>query len=297
MSAAQGTVSWRALQAEAERALAPVSENPAVDARRIVERASGHEGANYLLGLDELATERGVHFFDLMLERRVTGEPLQYVVGSWGFRNLDLLVDQRVLIPRPETESVVEFALHELDALRATVRDRPILAVDLGTGSGAIGLSIALEREKVDVWLTDASAAALAVARANLTGLGRAATQVTVAPAGEWFAALPAQMRGVVDLIVSNPPYVADGDDLPPVVRDWEPASALFAGADGLDDLRVIVREAPDWLSPSGVLVVELAPQQADQFAELAHDAGFTEVLIQNDLTGRQRAVVCRKRP
>ncbi len=290
-----GTVSWRNLQAEAERALSAVSDSPAIDARRIVERASGLEGAQYVLGLDDLATERGVHFFDLMLERRVHGEPLQYVVGSWGFRYLDLLVDRRVLIPRPETESVVEFALVELDAMRVGEPGRSLVAVDLGTGSGAIGLSIAFERERVDVWLTDASEDALSVARANLAGLGRAAPRVSIAPAGEWFASLPAQLRGQIDLIVSNPPYVADSDELPAVVRDWEPASALFAGADGLDDLRVIVAESPSWLSPAGSLVVELAPTQAEAFAALAREAGFAEVEIKQDLTGRDRAVICRR--
>ena len=295
MTDRDGTVAWRSLLAEAELVLADVSENPAVDARRIVERASGNEGAQFLLGLEDPVTERGMHFFDLMLERRRTGEPLQYVLGCWGFRDLDLLVDRRVLIPRPETESVVELALAELDALRRSAPDRRLLAVDLGTGSGAIGLSVAAERERVDVWLTDASEDALAVARANLAGLGRAGTRVTIAAAGEWFAALPAELMGTVDLIISNPPYVADGDDLPSVVRDWEPASALFAGSDGLDDLRLIVAEAPRWLVPGGVLVVELAPTQALQFAELARGSGFVSVDIGRDLSGRDRAVVCRK--
>ena len=287
-----GTVSWRSLQAEAERALATSSDAPAIDARRIVERASGHHGAEYLLGLDELATERGVHFFDLMLERRMHGEPLQYVVGSWGFRRLDLLVDRRVLIPRPETESVVEVALAELDAMGRS--DRPRTVVDLGTGSGAIGLSIADERDRVEVVLTDASADALDVARANLTGLGRAATRVSIAPPGEWFDALPAELRGHIDLLVSNPPYVADGDDLPAVVRDWEPPSALFAGPDGLDDLRVLMGGAPGWLAPGGAIVVELAPTQAAAVAALAGEAGFAEVAIHRDLSGRERCVVGR---
>lgn len=289
-----GTVSWRDLQAQAERALTAVSESPAIDARRIVERASGHTGAEYLLGLDELVTERGVHFFDLMLERRMHGEPLQYVVGSWGFRQLDLLVDPRVLIPRPETETVVESALAELDALRSEVPGRAMVVVDLGTGSGAIGLSIAQERERVEVWLTDASAEALDVARANLAGLGRAATRVTIAPAGEWFAALPNDLRGRVDLIVSNPPYVAIGDELPTVVRDWEPASALFSGVDGLDDLRTIIAEAPSWLAPGAGLVVELAPMQAAAVAALFVDAGFVDVRIHADLSGRERCVLGR---
>jgi release factor glutamine methyltransferase len=179
--------------------------------------------------------------------------------------------------------------------MRPTAAGRSLVAVDLGTGSGAIGLSIAFERERVEVWLTDVSEAALAVARANLAGLGRAGTRVTIAESGVWFAALPEYLRGSIDLIVSNPPYVADGDELPAVVRDWEPTSALFAGSDGLDDLRVIVAEAPGWLSPAGSLIVELAPDQARTFAALARDAGFDGVEIRQDLTGRDRAVICRR--
>ena len=294
-----GAVSWRMLAAEAERRIdeAGVTDpgSVAVEARRIVERASGNEGAEYVLALDEAATERGVHFFDLMLERRLTGEPLQYVVGRWGFRTLDLLVDRRVLIPRPETEVVAGLALDELDRMRplAEAAGRTLTAVDLGTGSGAIGLALAAERERVDVWLTDASSDALSVARANTVGLGRAATRVRIAE-GEWFAALPADLAGAVDVVVSNPPYVALGDDLPPVVRDWEPPSALFAGADGLDDLRVLVAEAPIWLAPGGALVLELAPTQAAALAALALAHGFAQAVVRPDLSGRDRAVVAR---
>jgi release factor glutamine methyltransferase len=294
-----GAVSWRMLVAEAQTRLSaagvPDEGSAAIDARRIVERASGFEGAEYVLGLDDAATERGVHYFDLMLERRLAGEPLQYVVGRWGFRQLDLLVDSRVLIPRPETEVVTELALSELDRRRANAHedDRALLAVDLGTGSGAIGLSLAAEREGLDIWLTDRSVDALAVARANLAGLGRAATRVRVAD-GDWFGALPSELLGAIDVVVSNPPYVAVGDPLPAVVRDWEPTGALLAGDDGLDDLRVIVAEAPRWLRPGGALVLELDPRQADAVAGLALDAGFAAAQVHPDLLGRARAVVAR---
>lgn len=296
----EGAVSWRMLAAEAERRIemAAVTDPGAagMEARRLVERASGNEGTRYVLGLDEAATQRGLNFFDLMLERRLTGEPLQYVVGRWGFRTLDLLVDRRVLVPRPETEVVAGLALTELDRLRplAVERGRPLTAVDLGTGSGAIGLALAAEREGVEVWLTDVSTDALAVARSNLVGLGRPATRVRIVE-GEWFAALPAELAGSIDVVVSNPPYVAVGDDLPAVVRNWEPACALFAGDDGLDDLRVLVAEAPGWLAPGGALVVELAPPQASVVAALALDHGFAEAEVRADLTGRDRAVIARR--
>src|SRR5689334_12274015 len=143
-----------------------------------------------------------------MVDRRAAGEPLQYVLGSWGFRSLDVHVDRRVLIPRPETEVVVERALEVIDAVGART------VVDLGTGSGVIALSIAMERAAVTVWATDASPDALDVTRANLAGVGRPGTRVRVAQ-GEWFDALPRELAGGVDVVVSNPPYVAESDVLP----------------------------------------------------------------------------------
>jgi release factor glutamine methyltransferase len=293
----EGTVSWGQLAVEVERRLgeAGVAEpgTEAIEARRIVERASGLEGGEYLLGLDRPATQRAVHHLDAMVARRLTGEPLQYVVGRWGFRTLDLVVDRRVLVPRPETEVVAGLALDELDRRRAQRGGGRTVAVDLGTGSGAIGLALAAERDRVDVWLTDVSADAVAVARANLAGLGRAATRVRIAE-GDWFAALPTDLAGSVDVVVSNPPYVADGDELPSVVRDWEPSLALFGGPTGLDHLRVLVAEAPRWLAPGGALVVELAPDQAAPVADLARAAGFAVAEVRPDLVGRDRAVVAR---
>ena len=138
---------------------------------------------------------------EFRVARREAGEPLQYVVGSWGFRRLDLAVDRRALIPRPETEVTAEVAI---DAARRIAE--PIV-VDLGTGSGAIGLSVAWECRHAHVWATDRSSEALEVARANLAGLGRAGARVRLA-AGDWFGALPDDLVGRVDVAVSNPPYV-----------------------------------------------------------------------------------------
>lgn len=290
-----GTYIWRELFAEAERRLATsgVAASPAAEARWIIERASGLEGAEYQLGLDEPVTERGMHFFDLMMERRLAGEPLQYVLGRWGFRTLDLLVDPRVLIPRPETEVVAGLALDEVDRIRAAGVDRPFV-VDLGTGSGAIGLSIAAERERVDVVLTDRSSDAVAVATANLAGLGRAATRVTIRE-GSWFGALDAEWCGRIDVIVSNPPYVAEGDAIDAIVREWEPTDALFAGGDGLDDLLVLIAGAGEWLAPGGAIVLEMAPQQVPIVAAMARSEGLIDISSHSDLSGRPRAVVARR--
>ena len=259
----------------------------------VLERASGFDRAGLVARLDEPVPARAAAFVDTMVERRGRGEPLQYVLGIWGFRRLELVVDRRVLIPRPETEVVVEVALAELRRLGG---DRP-LAVDLGTGSGAIALSVALEVPSVRVWGTDRSEEALAVARANLSGMGsRVATRVRLA-AGDWFAALPEELRGEVDLIVANPPYVADDERLPPEVEDWEPPGALRAGPSGLEAVAEIVAQARGWLRRPGALVVEIAPDQAERARALARAAGFDEVDVRPDLTGRARALVGRVGP
>jgi release factor glutamine methyltransferase len=231
-----------------------------------------------------------MHFHDLMVERRLDGEPLQYVLGRWGFRTLDLFVDRRVLIPRPETEMVAGLAIEELKAMRAAGIDRPV-SVDLGTGSGAIGLSIAVEVERAEVWITDASTDALVVARSNLVGIGRAATRVRVEE-GSWFDALPSELRGSLDLIVSNPPYVATTDEVEDIVHKWEPHSALFAGADGLDDIRKIVAGSASWLRPGGTLILEMAPEQVPVVLELAEGCGLSGGKSHADLAGRDRAIV-----
>ena len=226
-----------------------------------------------------------------MVARRRAGEPLQYVLGAWSFRMVDLLVDRRVLIPRPETEAVVEVALAELPA---PAGDRTLVAVDLGTGSGAIALSLAVERPDLEVWGTDSSAAALEVARANLSGLaGRAATRVTLA-GGSWFEALPDRLRGAVDLVVSNPPYVAVEDEVEEAVAAWEPAEALYAGGGGLEATESILAAAPGWLADGGVVVLEVASQRWEDTEELARALGYRSVDTRPDLAGRPRALVAR---
>jgi release factor glutamine methyltransferase len=279
-------LTWRGLWAQVQAVL-----GSSMEARRIVERSSGYDGPDLLLHLDEPVPARAVPFTESMVERRAHGEPLQYVLGRWGFRQLDLLVDRRVLIPRPETEVVVDAVLVEL---RRLALPRAPMVVELGTGSGAIALSIARETQRTQVWGTDSSPAALAVARANLAGLGSGpATRVRLSQ-GRWFRALPDELRGRIDLIVSNPPYVAEGEELPPEVADWEPDHALVAGPTGLEALAEIVEEAPRWLSRPGVLVLEVAPHQATTILDLARQAGLTEVGARPDLQGRLRVVVGR---
>jgi release factor glutamine methyltransferase len=260
-----------------------------VDARRLVEAASGRDGAELWDALGDPAPDRARRRLADMTERRRGGEPLQYVTGSWGFRRLDLMVDRRVLIPRPETEVVVEVALGEL---RRLGRPRPVV-VDLGTGSGAIALALADEGPEAEIWATDVCGAALDVATANLAGLGgRAATRVRLVP-GSWFSALPPELAGRVDLVVSNPPYVAEADEVEPEVASWEPAGALWSGPTGLEATEVILAGAPRWLARPGVVVLEVASDRAGETAAVARAHGFVASL-HPDLAGRERVLVGR---
>lgn len=242
-----------------------------------------------------------------LVERRAAGEPLQYVLGHWGFRTLDLRVDRRVLVPRPETEQVVEVALAQLAPRARGAGKEPApagrddhggpLVADLGTGSGAIALSIASEVPEAQVWATDASPDALAVAGANCSSLGLG-SRVRLA-AGSWYDALPPALRGRLSLIVSNPPYVAQSEvaGLPGEVRDFEPRTALVPGPTGLEAIAEVLTGAPGWLCASGAVVVEMAPHQAGACAGLARSCGLAGVEVHEDLAGRQRVLVARAVP
>ncbi len=260
-------------------------------ARWLCEEASGTDDLAAVVA--EPATARMVAHLDAMVGRRLDGEPLAYVLGHWSFRHIELAVDRRVLIPRPETEQVVEHALAELTRLRLAT-GKPPRVVDLGTGSGAIALSIAVEVAGAEVWATDASEGALLVARANIAGTGgMAATRVRVA-AGSWYEALPPELAARVDLVISNPPYLAHAElaDLDPTVANWEPHQALVAGPSGLEAIEVVVEGALRWLRRPGAVVVELAPPQAEAAVALALAAGLDRAVVRPDLTGRPRALV-----
>jgi release factor glutamine methyltransferase len=296
---------WREL---VEEAIATLTEaeipDPETSARWIGREATGTDAAEWLEVVDAPATKRQLASFDRMVTRRRQGEPLQYVVGSWGFRTLDLFVDRRVLIPRPETETVAGSALAELDRVVGEVAaghgarsaDGTVaeaIVADLGTGSGAVGLAVAAERPGTTVWLTDVSSDALAVARANLAGLGLVGATVWVAH-GHWFEALPPELAGSLAVVVSNPPYAASAEDLEPQVAAWEPELALLAAEGGLADLHHLVDESPRWVQPEGALVLEMAPDQVPGVAERAARL-FAEVETVDDLAGRPRAVIARR--
>ncbi|MFC5579364.1 peptide chain release factor N(5)-glutamine methyltransferase [Lysobacter niabensis] len=216
--------------------------------------------------------------FEGLVQRRVAGQPVAYLTGQRGFWRFDLAVTPATLIPRPETELLVELALARLPT------DRELRVADLGTGSGAIALALALERSRARVSATDASAPALEVARGNAQAL-RLGNVVFLE--GDWFAPLSGQR---FDLIASNPPYIALGDPhLDAGDLRFEPAAALSSGADGLDAIRVIVAGAPAHLEADGWLLLEHGWEQGPVVRDLLTQAGFTEVATQHDLEGRDR--------
>ena len=231
-------------------------------------------------------------------QRRAAGEPLAYLTGEREFWSRNFVVDASVLVPRPETELLIERALLAGDGLRGEGIAAPaIRAVDLGTGSGAIALTLALERPAWQVHAVERSESALRVARANAARLGAARPESShvVFHAGSWFEPL-AQQR--FDLIVSNPPYVAADD---PVLQSdglrYEPSTALTPGADAFADLQHILEEAPRHLTPGGVLLLEHGSTQAAELRARLVARGFAHVVSHRDLAGHERVTEGRWLP
>jgi len=213
---------------------------------------------------------------DVLVERRQRGEPMAYLRGDQEFFGLQLQVDPRVLVPRPDTETLVSWALEKVDAANNATS-----VLDLGTGSGAIALAIASQRPTASVIASDASEDALAVARSNAECLGLPVNF----HAGSWLDAVPGQR---FDVIVTNPPYIADNDPHLAALAH-EPLSALTAGADGLDDIRTIIGNAPGALVPGGWLLIEHGFDQAGAVRGLLRTAGFEQVSSRTDLAAIER--------
>ena len=227
---------------------------------------------------DKTVTEAQVAAFMTLLERRQRGEPVAYLLGRQGFWTLDLQVAKHTLIPRADTELLVESALQLADA------SSTLKVLDLGTGTGALALALASERPLWAVTGVDRIESAVALAQNNQRQLQLANVEFL---SSHWFSALTAQRY---DLIVSNPPYIADND---PHLQQgdvrFEPLSALVSGPDGLDDIRLIIAQAPSYLTANGWLLLEHGFDQASAVRELLQQAGFIDVSSQRDLSGHQR--------
>ncbi|MDE2148370.1 MAG: peptide chain release factor N(5)-glutamine methyltransferase [Gammaproteobacteria bacterium] len=254
-------------------------DDPRAEAEWLLAATLGCRRATLHARLQECPDETALQRLRERVERRGRGEPLAYVLGSAEFWNLDLACDARALVPRPETELLVEWGL---ECLRGRTAPR---VADLGTGSGAIALALARDCPQAFVLGVERDAAALQLAAENRRRYR--ATNLTLSR-GDWLDALRASS---FELIVANPPYVAPGDPrLAPEVARFEPHAALFAGADGLAALRAIVVAAPHGLAPAGWLLCEHAPDQASAVRGLMIEAGLSEVSTRPDLAGHPRA-------
>ena len=261
-------------------------ESGRLDAEHLLAHVVGVGRLQLYLDFDRPLTPVELDAFRPLLKRRAAREPLQYIIGFQPFRNLELKVAPGVLIPRPETEQLVECVL---EWIRSMSIDTPTV-LDIGTGTGAIALSLAAEASAI-VTATDVSDAALGIAGENRDAaeLG----DVVAFHEGSLFEAVPHDAD--FDVIVSNPPYISEVDEqvLDPEVRDWEPREALFAGSDGLDVIRGLVEGAARHLRSGGLLAIEVGMGQARTVAALLEaEDGYTSVRIERDHEGIERFVL-----
>ncbi len=271
-------LSLRAALDRAARVLSPTSRSARVDAEVLVRHVSGATRAEIMADAERALSDDACLALTRLVERRRRGEPIAYLVGSREFWSLDLRVSPATLIPRPETELLVERALARLTL---SAEDR---VADLGTGSGAVALAIARERPRATVVATDQAEAALAVARANAQRLGIGNVEFL---AGDWLAPLGGRR---FTLIASNPPYVRADD---PHLHDgdvrFEPRAALIGGMDGLDAIRRIIAGAHEHLVGEGWLLIEHGFDQASAVRALLADRGYRAICTYKDLAGRER--------
>jgi release factor glutamine methyltransferase len=265
-------------------------ERARLDAEHLLAHVLGVGRLEMYLQHERLLEHEELEAFRPLLKRRAAREPLQYVLGRQAFRDLDLEVGPGVLIPRPETEHLVEVVL---GWARRQGREG-LVALDIGTGTGALALALRTEGPFQRVVATAQSIAARAVAARHRDA--QAVDGRLELRAGCFFEPIEPAER--FDVVVSNPPYVAEGERaaLAPEVADWEPAQALYAGVDGLDALRRIVEEAPSALRPGGLLAVEVGDGQAGAVAALARDCGgYGDTRISRDLAGKERVVTATR--
>jgi len=261
-------------------------ESPRLQSELLVGHALGLQRMQLYVQFERLLTEAELETVRPLLRRRAQGEPLQYIMGWTEFHGLRLKVDRRALIPRPETELLVERLIE-----RNVISSGRIL--DLGTGSGAIALALAKQYPEAKVVAVDCSEAALELARENAAQSGLAERVEYIR--SDWFSAVPSEAR--FDLIVANPPYLSAEETAAtaPEVKNFEPASALTSGGpDGMQDLERIIAAAKDFLAPGGLLALETGISQHPTLLARAREAGFSEPESLRDLTGRDRFIFAR---
>jgi release factor glutamine methyltransferase len=266
--------------------------NARLDAEVLLARIIQKDRVWLITHRDDVLDDKNQLDFDETIRRRAKREPLQHIIGNQEFWGLEFKVTPDVLIPRPETELIIEAALSVVED-----RNRQVMIIDLCTGSGCIAVSLAKELASAHVIATDASERALAVARENARDHG-VADRIRYLE-GDLFDPLEElDIRGRVDIIVSNPPYVRTGDlpTLQPEVRDYEPAMALIAGPEGTEMAMKIIQLAPEYLKKSGALIMEMGLGQAEALTRIVEATGaYSKLEILKDLAGIERVIVARK--
>ncbi|MBN2307460.1 MAG: peptide chain release factor N(5)-glutamine methyltransferase [Candidatus Hydrogenedentes bacterium] len=265
--------------------LAPITQTPRIDAEILLAYALGISRSQVLARLKDADDAPG---FDELVARRLACEPIAYIVGEWEFFSLTFAVEPPILVPRPETEHLVEAVLSFLGCAPARV-------LDIGTGTGCVAVAIARNAPSCHVVATDVNPASLRLAQANATRLGTVDRMRFLQ--GDLFEALDAE-EAPFDAICSNPPYIQDGDwaGLSPVIRLHEDPEALLAGPDGLGVIRRLVFEAVAYLRPGGLLAFEIGMGQYEPVRKLLVENNYEGIDVRNDLAGIPRVVVARKR-
>ena len=269
-------------------------ESPRLTAELLLSHALGLDRISLYLRFDQPLTDPELSSYRGLITRRIRREPLQYITGIKEFWSLEFAVDPRGLIPRPETEALVEKAVAILKEKRKMDSREP-LVLDMCTGCGAIAVAISKEIPEARIWATDVSKEVLKLARLNAERHG--VTPRIEFRQGDLWEALPTPPLPKFDLIVSNPPYVPteEFEALPPEVRDYEPRLALDGGTGGTRILTRILKAAPDYMSPGGWIMVELDPRQVDNMVRLAEETGrYGEVRPEKDFSGRNRFITAR---
>jgi release factor glutamine methyltransferase len=275
-------------EALAEASAAGISR---LDASLLLASILNMNRASLIAADSQPLTEASLAAFRVFVKRRLDGECTAYILGRKEFYGLDFQVNPAVLVPRPDTETLVEAALEELKQLATT--NQPLRVLDMCTGSGAVAIALKHTMPELEVWAADISAEALEVARANAARL--------LPPdsihfcQGDLFGALPPTPYSPLPLIVSNPPYIPTGEiaGLAPEVRG-EPILALDGGGDGLDIIRRIISGAPQFLCPGGILLLEADPRQMERIAALLRQAAFTDIQTRRDLSGKDRVIIAK---
>ena len=268
--------------------------NPRLQAELLLAHSLGLSREGLYIHFRDKIPDKGRDRLEELVRRRISGEPLQYILGKQAFWSGDFRVDPRVLIPRPETEILVEQAISILSTMPS---GRIPSVLEIGTGSGAVAISVAREVKDLLMVATDISREALLLARENAREMGvlRKITFVN----GDLFGPFHSREEGPFDLILSNPPYISSPEIemLPQEIREHEPAVALNGGEDGLDFYREILRQVPSYLRMGGWLLLELGQGQGKRITELFHEKGeFSEPELLKDLSGIERVVKLRKK-